>query len=254
MFSIIYEIFLCVGLSAAMGVFYVHTQKNPSLNAPVFKKLWVFIVFCIGLQAAAYHGARLLNTFVFTRLLDPELHTILYWRAAQNGIVFYGGLIGLSLFTLVSASLLKLNALRLLDWLVLPICLAHFWGRLGCFFRGCCFGELCDLPWAVTHATHELPAARHPVQLYEAAWIAVMIFYFAKRWPPTHTVTAGIKFARYLLLYAPARFFIEFFRADPERGFIGSLSTSQFLSILFIFIGILLDFVLRRRDKTKHEN
>ena len=30
-------------------------------------------------------------------------------------------------------------------------------GRLGCFFNGCCYGDPCDLPWAV-----QFPAGSSP--------------------------------------------------------------------------------------------
>lgn len=35
-------------------------------------------------------------------------------------------------------------------------------GRLGCWFHGCCYGKVCDLPWALEqHGAH-----RHPTQFY----------------------------------------------------------------------------------------
>ena len=44
----------------------------------------------------------------------------------------------------------------------------------------------------------------------------------------------------YLIIYSVGRFIIEFFRGDIERGQIGILSTSQFISIFIFAAGILL--------------
>jgi phosphatidylglycerol:prolipoprotein diacylglycerol transferase len=49
----------------------------------------------------------------------------------------------------------------------------------------------------------------------------------------------------YALLYALARFIIEFWRDDP-RGEIFGLSTSQFIAIV-LFIGAMIVMVLRLR-------
>lgn len=84
-----------------------------------------------------------------------------------------------------------------------PLAAAALWftallafGRVGCLLRGCCFGTLCDLPWAVHQASgapawvlhhalglvgdHEaLSRAIHPYPLYEtlglAAWLVAAV-------------------------------------------------------------------------------
>jgi phosphatidylglycerol:prolipoprotein diacylglycerol transferase len=48
---------------------------------------------------------------------------------------------------------------------------------------------------------------------------------------------AGRTFWLYMLLYAITRFGIEFFRGD-ERGNVGPLSTSQFISVLLVPLAI----------------
>ena len=42
----------------------------------------------------------------------------------------------------------------------------------------------------------------------------------------------------YFIMYPVCRFILEFFRGDPERGFIGPLSVSQWISLIFLFIGV----------------
>ena len=52
----------------------------------------------------------------------------------------------------------------------------------------------------------------------------------------------------YLICYAVMRFVLEFFRYDYVRGFLLGISTSQWISIILIPIGILL-IVLPRDHK-----
>lgn len=57
--------------------------------------------------------------------------------------------------------------------------------------------------------------------------------------------------ALYMILYGFGRFFIEFLRAD-DRGTVGSLSTSQFISIGIVAVGFILFFhskIFHREDK-----
>jgi phosphatidylglycerol---prolipoprotein diacylglyceryl transferase len=53
----------------------------------------------------------------------------------------------------------------------------------------------------------------------------------------------------YTLLYAIARFVLEFFRGDADRGFVfGWLSTSQFIAAILGPVAIGLLFSKRRRQ------
>jgi phosphatidylglycerol:prolipoprotein diacylglycerol transferase len=172
---------------------------------------------------------------------------------ARSGGVFYGGLIAA-----VAVALGYLRRHRMPMWTVTDvfapgIALGHVIGRLGCFFAGCCFGRPTDVPWAVTF--HNEFAARnvgtplgipiHPTQLYEAgAELLILIFLLAteRRGRPF----PGRTFWGYMLLYGISRFAIEFYRNDP-RGMVGSLSTSQFVSLLLVPLSIVMLFWLSRR-------
>ena len=55
-----------------------------------------------------------------------------------------------------------------------------------------------------------------------------------------------------MILYGIGRFLIEFLRAD-DRGTVGSLSTSQFISIGIVAVGLILFFsskLFHRKEKT----
>jgi phosphatidylglycerol:prolipoprotein diacylglycerol transferase len=58
-------------------------------------------------------------------------------------------------------------------------------------------------------------------------------------------------FAAYLISYGIARFIIEFFRGDADRGFVlgGALSTSQAIAGVMVPIGVgILLWIHRRRQ------
>jgi len=69
---------------------------------------------------------------------------------AQGGIVFYGSLIGGILGTAAFLYQYKLPALATLDLITPSLMLGLAIGRIGCFLNGCCYGGMCELPWAVT--------------------------------------------------------------------------------------------------------
>jgi phosphatidylglycerol:prolipoprotein diacylglycerol transferase len=86
-------------------------------------------------------------------------------------------------------------------------------GRLGCFFAGCCYGKLANVPWAV----EDHGAFRHPTQLYSAlaalATLAVIAWLERRGALPAN----GIFYVQGALLCA-FRFAIEFYRDVPEYG------------------------------------
>mgnify|MGYP000129694589 CR=1 FL=1 len=171
-----------------------------------------------------------------------------WWGLLRAGGVFYGGLIGALAAAVVLLRRHRLPLLPVADVLAPSVALGHFFGRLGCFSAGCCYGAHCSKPWAVVF-THPQAAAisgtplgvpLHPTQLYEAAFNLVNFLFlswlFGKR-PPAGTVLGA-----YLASYGTARFVIEFFRGDPDRGFVlgGVLSTSQAIAAVMVPAGLWL--------------
>jgi phosphatidylglycerol:prolipoprotein diacylglycerol transferase len=115
------------------------------------------------------------------------------------------------------------------------------------------------LPWAVTFSSeyaHQvvgvpLHIPLHPYQLYESACTLclALVLYWAFR----RRSFVGQTFCLYLISYGVIRFFLEFFRGDPDRGmlFDGLLSTSQFVSLLIVPSALVAYFVSRRRASEK---
>ncbi len=173
---------------------------------------------------------------------DPrELLTL-----ARSGGVFYGGLI-----LAVAVALWYIRRVGLPLWTTCDvfapgIALGHVVGRFGCLFAGCCYGKPTTKPWGITftdpfaasNVGTPLGVPLHPTQLYEAgaelAILALLLWSERKGRP-----FAGRTFWLYMLLYAISRFVIEFYRGD-DRGMIGPLSTSQFISVVLAPLAIVM--------------
>ena len=174
----------------------------------------------------------------------------------QSGGVFYGGLLGALPVAWWYARRHALSGWRTADVLAPGVALGQAIGRLGCFAAGCCYGKVCDRPWAVTF--HDAYATRavgtplevplHPTQLYESA--AALLIFFGLLWLSGRKRFEGQVALVYLVFYAATRFVIEFYRGDAARGtvFHGLLSTSQFIAILVaVAAGLLYPYLMRRR-------
>ncbi len=149
----------------------------------------------------------------------------------------------------------KLPTWNFFDVGMASVALAQGFGRIGCFLAGCCYGAVSHGPLAVTFTDSDF-APNHvplvPTQLISSALDFLLcfflIFYDRKLKKREGEVTAW-----YLILYSAGRFVLEFWRGDINRGFVGPLSTSQFMSIFTFLAGVIL-LVLRRKSKPVQEN
>lgn len=162
------------------------------------------------------------------------------FAAIFGGSVFYGGLFG----GLIAGSLwIKVMRLdfKLYSDLMAPVApLFHGVARIGCFLGGCCYGIESKFGFtargnAIVPEVNDV--SRFPVQLLESACNFILAFALFRALKASADVPAlkGKLFRIYLISYSCARFAIEFLRGDDMRGFIGVLSTSQFIGA-FVFI------------------
>lgn len=165
-----------------------------------------------------------------------------------SGLVFHGGLIG---GTLAVIAVLKKSRKQIgiyADIIGPLLLIGQGFGRIGCFFAGCCHGEACSLPWAVTFPYASPPANYpvHPTQLYEAFLNFTFYFILVKIIRPK-TTKVGQTMAIYLLFAGLERFLIEFIRVNP-RGWL-NLSSAQFTSIGMFCAGLIVFFFLSKPKK-----
>lgn len=189
-------------------------------------------------------GGRIV--YILTRLDYFSKHPIEIFYFWEGGLVFYGGFLGGLAAFYIFTKKYKMPFLKTVDMAVPSLAIAHFFGRLGCFSAGCCFGRPVDghLPWAITF-TNPLSLAPtgiplHPTQLYDAlnALIIFTILMITRR----HKKFTGQQLCIYMFLYSIGRYIVESYRGDSIRGFVIEpyLSTSQFISILIFIAGAVL--------------
>jgi phosphatidylglycerol:prolipoprotein diacylglycerol transferase len=166
--------------------------------------------------------------------------------------IFYGGLI---LAVALSIGYLRWNRLpvwKFADLFSPSIALGLFFGRIGCFFAGCCYGKETSLAWGIAftdpNSLARLNFSLHPTQVYEALG-SLSIFFFLD-WKRRRKTFEGQIFWLFLLLYSAIRFLIEFLRDDP-RGFLfgGILSTSQGIGIFLALTSLFMLFYLKRERR-----
>lgn len=159
-----------------------------------------------------------------------------------SGFVVYGGILGGVVTAYVYCRLRKLSFVDYFDLMMPSVALAQGFGRLGCFFAGCCYGRETDsfIGIAFSHSDYAPNGVKLiPTQLFSSAGmfvIAGLLFWYGRK--ERQKAQVG---ALYLILYSIGRFTIEFFRND-YRGTVGIFSTSQFISFFVLALGIFLFF------------
>jgi phosphatidylglycerol:prolipoprotein diacylglycerol transferase len=229
--------------------------------------LWVAMGFLAGSWIAARRGKAIgldpqaIQDLVFPWLLVGGLigarilYVVSYWQrdfAGQplgevvaiwkGGLVFYGGLIGATVAGVVGIRRKGMPLWPTADCLAIGVALGHVFGRVACWFNGCCYGRACTLPWAIhfpaDHATGG--AAVHPSQLYEAALNLLLCLGLIVRQSRGGHVPGQI-FALYLMAYAGIRSFTEYFRGDygvQSAPASGVLTPGQTTSLAIAAAGI----------------
>jgi phosphatidylglycerol:prolipoprotein diacylglycerol transferase len=197
----------------------------------------------VWLLVGAIVGAKLLLVLVDWRQYAADPRSLL--GIIRLGGVFYGGLILSVLTGLWYMRRKGLDTWQVCDILAPSIALGQAVGRIGCFMAGCCYGKICHHPWAVTFTdpvAHDnvgvpLHAPLHPTQIYSS--INALAIFALLLWIARHRRFRGQVFWSYVGLYSVTRSLIEFFRGD-HRGalFGGTVSTSQFVSLLLFLVSI----------------
>lgn len=170
---------------------------------------------------------------------------------AFSGAIFYGGLFGALIASYIFVRIKKLKVGEYADIAAMSIPLFHFFGRIGCFLSGCCYGIESKIGFVYHYsiAPDANEVCRFPIQLVEAAF-NICLFFVIYRFFQNDKYKNKLLYI-YLISYAIARFIIEFFRGDEYRGYVGPLSLSQFISVLIIVT--VFSFILIKKHRAKKE-
>ncbi|NFR85513.1 MULTISPECIES: prolipoprotein diacylglyceryl transferase [unclassified Clostridium] len=156
------------------------------------------------------------------------------------GFVVYGALILGALTIYLYCKKKKWKVLEILDLVAPVLAIAQGFGRIGCFLAGCCYGKETNIPIGVEFPINSLAPAGihvHPTQIYSSIFdflLGFFLLYYSKK-----EKKSGKIVSMYLIIYSIGRFMVEFFRNDP-RGNVGLLSTSQFIAVFTLILGLVI--------------
>lgn len=262
-----YSLMVFVGAVAFVICFKVLVEKYERVdritsNRLVFTSILGFVVLAV-------------SAFIFNSIF----HSIEEGKIVVGGITWLGGVIGLipAMYYLIHVFVPKDrgNAINRFSTLLPGLVLAHAFGRLGCFFGGCCYGGLTDSFLGVSFPAGSAAGNQYPdttstatkvIEVEnEAGELVEKILYPSLPVLPTQLIEALFeillfvtmvllykKYRKYnveiyCFVYGTFRFVLEFFRGD-DRGATGvGMSPSQFMCIILFAIGTLL--ILFRNKK-----
>jgi phosphatidylglycerol:prolipoprotein diacylglycerol transferase len=271
-------------LMIAIGIFFMLTyvakrlDKQAGMTKKEANQLLVFLILGLG------------SALLFSYLFDGVFHTIsafneeanttsflsLLWMGligdlASNvpstfgTITFIGGLAGgVAAFVLLLKYGMKYDRKKILSVMnivIIGVVLAHAFGRIGCFFAGCCHGIPTDSflgimfpDGAYSSQLYGIHTEVYPTQLYESAFL-FLLFGLLNKLPKVKTNEFGV----YLLSYGIWRFLLEFIRGDARGSLFGFIVTqyntyptpSQFLSLIMMGLGMY--FLIRSGFFSNHQ-
>ncbi|MBX7147621.1 prolipoprotein diacylglyceryl transferase [bacterium] len=238
-----------VATAFLVGLWWSKTEaKRVGLSPERVLDLFFYIVL------SAIIGSRLL--YVVASVPQWWKDPMVFVRFWEGGLVFYGGLIGAVATSVYYTRKHDLPFFKVADVFAPGIAIGHAIGRLGCFAAGCCFGKPAspDAWYAVIFPLTDFAIAPHdhpvyPTQLFES-FGELCIFLFLM-WFRRKKTFDGEVFLMYLIIYPILRSVLEIYRGDTIRGFVveGVLSTSQFISIIWFVMALILWFSILKRKK-----
>ncbi|PCJ65102.1 MAG: prolipoprotein diacylglyceryl transferase [Candidatus Hydrogenedentota bacterium] len=267
-----YGLMIAVGFLTAL-YFIQRDAKAAGLDPKKFADM-AFVVLPLGIV-----GTRLAHIAMFPDLYswsDP-IGWIAVWR---GGLVFQGGPPLALIYVYYFLKKHNIPFLKSADLIFPYLPLAHGFGRIGCFLKGCCYGAPTSVNWAVNFpkqvnesegfitgsppyidhlnrfadvtlsSTHSLGI--HPTQLYSFVGlitICATILLLRKHWHPF----TGFTMPAYLVLYGIFRFVVEFYRGDHNPVHIWGFSDQQLFSLFFAVLGVILFFILRHQSRKSPE-
>jgi phosphatidylglycerol:prolipoprotein diacylglycerol transferase len=232
-----YGLMMALGFAFGIGLSLLLSRREGRSDEVVLDlSVWIMI--------GAIAGARILYVLVM-----PEsyvAHPLEIFAVWQGGLVYFGGLIGAGFTAYYWLRKHAQPIWSVADCLAPGLALGQVFGRVGCYFNGCCYGRVNEAHGVVFPAIgDQLPHL--PTQLYEAGFVLLLSVFLY--WFKARRAYAGQVFWLYVALYCAGRFLIEQLRGDAERGTLlwAALSPGQWISLLGL--GLALGFHIHLKKK-----
>jgi len=190
-------------------------------------------VAAVLLVAPALLGSRLLFAVLHLDVVRREPSRIL--QPAGTGAALYGALLAALATSVPLLHVLHVPIGAFWDAAAVAMLVALIPGRIGCLLNGCCSGRASDSILAIELADHAgVRRRRLPVQLFEAAWAAVLLVWTGLVWDDRPF--DGSVFLLVLAAYAAARLVFEPMRESSDR--IGEINVQQAISAVLVLLSI----------------
>ena len=125
-----YGIFMALGMLAGMLV-AMRLCKHRGMDSNAIFTLAIFTL------PSALIGARL-----YYVIFDQEVWSLKQILFTRGGFAVYGGIIGGVLAVIIYCLIKKVSIVKMFDILAPALIIGQFIGRIGCYFGGCCYGQL----------------------------------------------------------------------------------------------------------------
>ena len=236
-----------IALGISLALFYLSKQsKKYGFDYQKILDISIYLVL------SGIIGARVFYVIIEYRNFEGDVTGI--FKIWEGGLVFYGGFLTAFATGYYLVRKYKLPVWKTLDLFAPAVPLAHTFGRMGCFFAGCCYGKPTSLPWAITFKNPDslaqpvLNIPIHPTQIYES--LSNLIIFLFLHWLQKHKSFDSQISWTYVILYSIMRFLVEFLRGD-ERGFVfdGLLSTSQLITLIMIPFAVFMMLIMSKNKK-----
>ena len=184
-------------------------------------------------------GARVLyivtNQHEFT-----SWHSMLFiW---QGGFSILGAIAGVLACLVIYLYIRNIPILYVTDRCALYAPLLQAIARIGCFYAGCCYGSVTQVPWKILIKQDNVLMYVHPSQLYSALLLALL--YILLNYYYQYTVLyQGQLTSMYIIGAGIERATVDMFRADKIPLYLGTFthpSTQQVLAMIMVILGVVL--------------
>lgn len=231
-----YVVMILVSVLAAFIIYLLYAKKNKDCSS-----IKIDFILC---------GIVAIIVGIIFAILFENLYELINSPKTYKwtwGMTFYGGLFGgvIAFILMYRFYFRKRHEPYMQKTLIIApacVCIAHAFGRIGCFLVGCCYGKETSAWFGLKFVTTETKVI--PTQLFEAIFLfllgATLLFLAFK-------YNFKYSFAIYIGCYCVFRFIIEFFRGDPRGGFFLNLSPSQWWCLV---LAIVLPFLINISKKT----
>jgi phosphatidylglycerol---prolipoprotein diacylglyceryl transferase len=219
---------------------------------------WLFLLGMIGARlfyCIEYWGVEIKSVW----------DALQYWK---GGVVYYGGIVGGTVAFFAYRHFKPFPLRPFLDAVAPSIAVGTLFGRLGCFLNGCCYGDICQYPWAISFPKYSPPWGQqvslglipqdalrslpvHPTQLYSAFDALVILLLLTAFYPLRRR--DGEVMGLLMLTYPVTRFLIEYLRND-EPAFFAGFTISQNISIALLLAGFAYWAWLSRLPKDRYSD